>query len=378
MNRKVLQTVFFLVLLGGVGLLAFFIFQPYLTAMFMASVFVVVFQPFNEFLTRKTNGSKGFASFVTTVLVLIIILFPVTFVGTLIVNQATNISDNFTSEQGVGFVNSQMESFQSVMARIAPSVNVEEVAQEGVKKISAWVESSLSSVFTRAAKFTLDFFLMIVALFFLLKDGNKVREIIFKWSPLDDEYDEDILSKISLAVNSVIKGTMFVALIQGLLAGIGFAIFGAPSPVLWGFITAIAALIPSVGTAIIIFPMVIYLYVTGTGVGMAIGLLIWGVIVVGLIDNFLRPILIEKGMRVHPFLILLSVFGGLAFFGPVGFVAGPIVLSFAFALIDVFPNVVEIKHKQHIINSTTMTGGVVGTQRKQKSITPPSGIVKLK
>jgi predicted PurR-regulated permease PerM len=137
------------------------------------------------------------------------------------------------------------------------------------------------------------------------------------------------------AVYSIFAGSIIVALVQGILTGIGFTIFGVPNPALWGSIASVAALIPGVGTALVVVPGILYLFFTGS-TGYAIGLLVWGILAVSLIDNFLGPILVNRGVKIHPFLILLSVLGGLIFFGPVGFLLGPIILAFLFALLDIY------------------------------------------
>src|SRR6185369_1295230 len=108
-----------------------------------------------------------------------------------------------------------------------------------------------------------------------------------------------------------------------------------PHPALWGSFAVIAALIPGIGTSLIIVPGVLYLFFTSTNL-YALGLFIWGVLAVGLIDNYLGPILVHRGVNIHPFLILLSVMGGLIFFGPIGFIAGPLVVALLFALLEIY------------------------------------------
>jgi len=173
------------------------------------------------------------------------------------------------------------------------------------------------------------------ALYYLLKDGKKLTKAVITYSPLADKYDKQILEKLSIAVNSVIKGSLLISIIQGILAGIGFWIFGVPNPALLGAATVIASLIPAVGTAVIILPACFYLFLTSHFLA-GIGLLLWGLLLVGLIDNFLRPKLIEKDIHLHPFLILLSVIGGISLFGAFGFILGPLVLSLLFALLDIY------------------------------------------
>ena len=137
---------------------------------------------------------------------------------------------------------------------------------------------------------------------------------------------------------SVIKGSIFVALIQGVLTGLGFTIFGVSSPVLWAGVATITALIPGVGTSLVIIPAVLYLFTTSTTIN-AVGLLLWGVVAVGLVDNTLGPKLVAKGAKIHPFLILLSALGGIGFYGVIGFILGPITIAFLFALFDIYKTI---------------------------------------
>jgi len=152
---------------------------------------------------------------------------------------------------------------------------------------------------------------------------------------LQDIHDETIFNKIAIAINSVVRGNLTIAVIQGILTAVGFTIFGVPNPFLWGSVAAISALVPSIGTALVLLPAILFLYFSGETFS-ALGLFLWGMMAVGLIDNFLGPKLVERGMRLHPFLILLSIFGGISFFGPLGFLLGPLVLSLLFALLEIY------------------------------------------
>jgi predicted PurR-regulated permease PerM len=174
-----------------------------------------------------------------------------------------------------------------------------------------------------------------MALYYLLKDGYKLKNYLLALSPLDDSNNNFIINRIRLAVFSVVKGNLLIGLIQGTLTGIGFALFGVPNPVLWGGVASIAALIPSIGTAIVITPAIIFLFVSGNNVGAG-GLLVWGIIVVGLVDNFLGPKLVGSSMRLHPLVTFLAVLGGLAFFGPLGILLGPLVLSIFLVLVEIY------------------------------------------
>ena len=239
------------------------------------------------------------------------------------------------------FLEEKIVAIEKYVNDLAPDSNFDIDLYKFVENGVSWIAKNLDVLFSEFAKGTINLFLVIISLFFFLRDGKKIKKTVIRWSPLDDKYDERILDKMTVAVNSVVKGSLLIAIIQGFLSGIGFVIFGVPSPVLWGFVATIAALIPSVGTGLILIPAVLFLYFSSAPVWAIVGLIAWGLGVVGLVDNFLRPILIEKGIKIHPFLILLSVFGGISFFGPIGFLAGPITLSFVFALIEVCPSVLK-------------------------------------
>lgn len=202
-------------------------------------------------------------------------------------------------------------------------------------RVLEWIFSNLDTVFTGVSKVALGAFIMCLALFYFLRDGRVLKRQLIALSPLVDMDDERIIRKIEQAIYSVFAGSIIVALIQGILTGIGFMIFGVPNPALWGSIAAVSALIPGIGTALVIIPGIIYLFATGFTVH-AIGLLVWGVVAVSLIDNILGPTLVNRGVQIHPFLILLSVLGGMIFFGAIGFILGPIVLALLFALLDIY------------------------------------------
>ncbi|MFZ2969592.1 MAG: AI-2E family transporter, partial [Minisyncoccia bacterium] len=218
-----------------------------------------------------------------------------------------------------------------IPAPIEFSFDVNQQLKQGL----GWLLQYLGPLFANVAKAMLGTFIFLSAVYYLFKDGRKLKAAIIALSPLQDIHDETIFNRLALAINSVVKGILAVALIQGILTAIGFAIFGVPSATLWGSVAAMAALIPGLGTALVILPAILYLYFIGETF-FAIGLLVWGVVAVGLVDNFLGPKLVERGMRLHPFLILLSTFGGIGFFGPLGFLLGPLAVSLLFSLLDIY------------------------------------------
>lgn len=344
MAEKRVQLVFFVILVSLVVALLYFIFKPYLGALFFALVFTVVFEPVYRFINRFVGNRRSISAFLTVTFILFVILLPFIFFGYFFFEDARDLYGRLESGQiEQGFVENALASFEKIVTTYIPAAKVN--VQEYINQALGSILNNFSGVFSKFFSVIVDVIIMFFALFFFLKDGPHFKEKLFAISPLADSYDSQIWAKIRLAVNSVVRGTLLVASIQGMLTGIGFAIFGVPSPFVWGAVAAVTALIPAVGTSIVLIPGIIYLFFTG-GLSGAIGLLLWSFVIVGLIDNFLGPILIKRGIEIHPLLILLSVIGGLNFFGPVGFIAGPVMLSVFLTMLEIFPSVLNTSEKR--------------------------------
>lgn len=341
LKPQISELVFFWIMLGIVGAFTFVIMSPYLTPLFLAGVFAILFSPIHRYLLKRTHGNDGRAALFTVLVVLIVVLIPLIFLGTLMFQEVLSIYESLA--QGNVFLSGIDRSIAMVgeyVQRVVPTFEIRANVYMYFESLIRWVVANLNNFFGSILAFIFQIFIVNVGMFFLYRDGKRLRAFALKWSPLNDDYDNSIIMKIETAVSSVVRGALATAIAQGVMLGIGFAIFGIPNPVLWGVIGTIAALIPLLGTAIITMPAGAWLLFTGH-LGMGIGLIAWGVLCVGLIDNVLSPFLMKRGMNVHPFLILLSVFGGLAYFGPVGFLVGPIVLAFFFTLLEVYPLIIK-------------------------------------
>ena len=339
-NRKS-QLRFLLILLSGALLLAFLIFSPFLAPLALAAVFAVVLQPLYRMILRKFGNRAALAALATVLIAVICILVPLVFIGTQIFGEAGQLYESLAnSDNQKNLVATTIYDLGQRFANVYPgseaffnnlSTDLDVYAKRGLE----WLLSHLGAALSSISTLILDLFIFFVALYYLLRDGQRLKRKLVALSPLEDVDDEMVFGNLESAVNSVVKGSLTIALIQGALTAIGFTIFGVPSGVLWGTVAAIAALIPAVGTSLVIIPAIIYLFVTGHTVP-AIGLLVWGILAVGLIDNLLGPKLMGSGMRLHPLLVLLSVLGGIAFFGPIGIFLGPLTLSLLFAFIKIY------------------------------------------
>lgn len=336
MSDRKPQLYFLLILLAGIFVLAFFIFKPFLYTLALAMVFATVLQPVYQKIVGFTRGRQGLAALATILIVIIFIFTPLIFLGIQIFQETRQLYLVLAEGNGkdtiFNFLDGLLNSFQKyVPAAQEFSINVDQYLKQGLSLLL----QHLGSVFGNFAKMAVSSFLFLVALYYLLKDGRKLKTAIIALSPLSDTDDETISQKLGMAINAVMKGNLLIALVQGVLTSVGFAIFGVPNAVLWGSVAAIAALIPGIGTALVLTPAIIFLFLKGETLS-GVGLIAWGMVAVGLVDNFLGPKLVGCGMRLHPLIILLSVLGGIGFFGPIGFLLGPLTISLLFALLDIY------------------------------------------
>lgn len=336
MNTKNQEIYFFALLLGFAAALFYFILKPFLNVLILAGVFAIAFQPLHRNILKLFGRWRGFAAAFTALIILLIILIPLALIGFQIFIEAQNLYATLTEPEGTTLHYIE-DLFSAYVYPVSGSISFD--LNEYVRQFVGQLAQNLGSVFSGVTRIALGIFLTLLALYYFLKDGEGFIAYLTHLSPLRDEYDHEILKRIELTVNSVVRGSLTVAAAQGTVAGIGFFLFGVPQAALWGMLAVIAALIPVIGTALVVVPAVLYL-VFNQNVAAAIGLVIWGVLLVGLVDNILRPQLMRRSVNIHPFLILLAVLGGLQFFGPIGFLIGPVILSLLFVLLDIYPRLV--------------------------------------
>ena len=305
------------------------LFAPFLSVFVITIVFGVLFDPVNRRL-RRTYGPVG-AALITLLLVFLAIAAIITFVAVQVVGQAGHILAGLQS--GAIVPDTVINLVQAKLTAFFPAAHIDVLAS--FKSALAWLVGQAGNIFQSIATIILNLFLSLMALFYWFKDSVKFREQLLGIIPLSKEDSGNILDRLSLSVHSLITGTLLVALIQGTSAAIGFLIFGVPNALLWASITVVCALVPTLGTAIIFIPIVGYLALTGHTVS-AVGITLWGLTAVGLVDNILGPRLMSRGSNMHPFFTLLAVLGGVQLFGAIGIFAGPLLVSLFFAICQTY------------------------------------------
>lgn len=326
---------FFLGLLIIVFALNFWVFLPFVGAFIFAATFSVLFKPWYNFIFKYMKGYPSLAAIFTMLAVFLAIIIPLLAFGSLVFSESQILYAKLASEDSPELLGKISENLRNYFPVLGDVKSVFSVFGEYAKSAAEYLVTHLGGFFSRAASLALNIFITFLAFYFFLRDGERFRALVVQLSPLSDSDDYLIMTQLEKVVNSVIKGALLVALIQGVMAGVGYLIFGVPNPALWGAMTAITALVPGIGTAVVIAPASLYLFLVGQS-GAGIGLLIWGFVIVGLADNLIKPKFIAAEVGIHPFLILLSVVGGLITFGVYGFLLAPLLLSFLFALIDLY------------------------------------------
>jgi predicted PurR-regulated permease PerM len=339
--NRVVEYVFFFGLMGIVGYLLWLMMAPFVTALALAAVIVTICYPvYTRILDRMPKRNETVAALLSTMMVLIVVVVPLFWITSMLVSEAISvyriIDDNQYS------VSSATEEFEDLIATFVPGLQLDLVAY--MRQGAEWFAGNLGAIFVGTASTLFSFFIAIVGSFYFFRDGRRFTIALIRISPLADMEDGLILKRMTSAVRGVATGTVLVAVIQGVAAAIGFAIFDFERAVLFGTIVAITALVPGVGPSVVFVPAAVYSFVFGDYVA-GVGLLVWFLVAIAFLDNILGPYLMSRSHPMHPFLVLLSVLGGLALFGPIGFIVGPVITSVFIVLLEIYSQHVAPAHK---------------------------------
>lgn len=337
------RTAFVLILVLAVSALFLAVTWPFLQALLLGAMLAGLCRPLYNWLTRLVRGRESLAAILSLLILLLLVLGPISaFVG-VVVTQALNVSD-----QAIPWVQQHFGSASTFNAHdwlvqrfpaLAPYVPDQAQILEGLgrtaKAAGAYLVISATQLTAGTAGFLLNLFVMLYAMFFFFRDGPKILEKIFYYTPLTHEDEELLLERFTSVTRATIKGTLVIGVIQGALAGLAFWVVGIDGAAFWGTLMVVLSVVPGIGAALIWVPAVIYLFLSGQTLPGVL-LLIWCAAVVGTIDNILRPILVGKDAKMPDLLILLGTLGGLFLFGPIGFIVGPIVCGLFLTVWDIY------------------------------------------
>jgi predicted PurR-regulated permease PerM len=310
------------------------ILYPFMGAVLWAMFIAIIFAPLQERVRSQVGPRPTLAALLTLSVIVLIVILPLTMLGIAVVQEIS------VAVQLVRSGEVQIGTYFQQALDALPGWAHNVLVRFGLADLAA-MQTRLTELFTQSGQFltvrllgigqgTLEFvvafFVMLYIVFFLLRDGEVLSERISRAIPLHDHQTERLLTQFVTVVRATVKGNIVVALIQGTLGGLAFWVLGLPGPLLWGALMAMLSLLPAVGAALVWGPVALYYLATGEYVS-AIGLSVWGVLAIGLVDNVLRPILVGKETRMPDYLVLVSTLGGIAVFGLNGFVIGPVIAA---------------------------------------------------
>jgi len=331
-----------LFLLYQIGL----IFEPFLFPALWAALLVHATYPLHERLTRFFGGRDTLSASILTAGVLAVVVVPLIVIGILLVHETRDAEKairSWIAEGGLDRLPEQVAAVPVIgewLQTLITGKNLQEISVEqsvitGAKFLSQFFVDQMGGLLKNTLLLVSDFFIMLLVLFFLYKEGREWTHVLTDLIPLDRSHKQKILTRLDQTVRAVVKGMLVTAVVQGLLAGLAYVVLGVPFPVVLTALTIILAPIPFGGTALVWGPVVVYFFWAGT-VWKAVAMLAWGVGVVSTVDQVLRPWLIGKDVEIPVLFLVFSVLGGLALYGLIGLFIGPVLVSLFITALQIY------------------------------------------
>jgi predicted PurR-regulated permease PerM len=336
--RSSLKDKAFLVLLVAVSVASAWILQPYYGALFWAAALAILFAPLQSRLLKAMPERRNLAALTCLLGIVLLVLLPLSWIAGMLVKEGAQVYQRVGSGE-INFSAYLQQIYAALPASVTALLDRFGLGSSGL------LQERLTAALTRGSQFfaaqavsigqdafnlVLGFFIMLYLLFFFLRDGRalilRLRQVI----PLGEQIKDELGSKFATVIGATVKGNIAVAMAQGALGGLIFWALDLNAPVLWGVVMAFLSLLPAVGAAVVWLPMAIYLFISGQVVQGSV-LLAFGVLVIGLVDNILRPILVGKDTKMPDYVVLLSTLGGISMFGINGFVIGPVIAAMCMA-----------------------------------------------
>lgn len=319
---------------------------PFFSAILWAVILAILFAPLQSFFVKRLKGRSNLAAFLTLSVCILIVIIPVIFVINSLVQESGMLVTSIKEGKfDIGFylqhiIDKLPPSLLNLLERLGWNFDMVSIktklTEVGMKTLSV-AGNQVYSIGQVTLQLAVSLCVMLYMLFFLLRDGPWMGERVKQAIPLTDDHKSDLFARFSTVIRATVKGNIIVACIQGALGGIALWFYGIQGAILWGCIMAVLSLLPAVGASLVWGPVAIYFLVTGM-YWQGITLIIFGALVIGMIDNVLRPILVGKDTKLPDWLILLSTLGGISVFGINGFVLGPL---FAAMFITVWATLTE-------------------------------------
>lgn len=363
---------FLLVVLFFSFYLTYLILHPFLDTLIMSIVISSLFYPLQTWLVKLYRGRQTLAALTIVFILTFVIAIPVFFFASTLIAQGVQTINQINDWIRAGNIQKLnqdprvMEYLDWVQTRLSfldlQKIDVASNIMALSKNFGQFVLSRVATILGNVASLVTHFFILVFICFYLVRDGEAMVEAGRSLSPLRKDQEDRLLSGIRVVARSVLMGAFATALCQGLVGGIGVAIIGLPG-LFWGTVMGFTSFIPIVGTALVWVPMALYLVLLGTWKA-ALFLALWCIFLVGAIDNFVRPYLMQGQSNLSPFYIFLSIIGGVQYFGLIGILYGPLILSFAMIMLYLYGTEYreDLEESKSVLPEDEAAGGGAGTQ----------------
>ncbi len=341
LTRSPLFAVFFF------GLFLFLLFQtaklltPLISPLLWAAILTLALHPVYKWLSSRLKRAPGLAAAIMTFATLILVIGPAVTLLIILAAQSADMYQGISEIVQSGKLAELWNRFEAsfinkVLAHpVFAGLDIKGMIVKGISEISSGLAGQIGSLLKNSLIFLVDIVIMLITLFFFFRDGEAYYNTAIDLLPFSRQQKDDLAKKFADTFGAVINGVFLIALLQGVMTGIGFFIFRIPFSLFWGFLAAVLALFPVGGAALVWIPGALYLYLTGSTL-QGILLAAWGLVLVSLPDNFLKPMIIGKKAKIPTFILFIALLGGIQAFGVLGILFGPVIVSLLAAFIQIY------------------------------------------
>lgn len=330
MDEDNLKRIMVVVLLGGLFLLSFFLLRPILLSIFLGVIFAFIFTPLYNFLFKRIKNGTVTGLLICFIFILIM-LVPLVFLTPVLINQSIKL---YVASQQLDFVTPLKKIFPSLFLSQEFSLSIANTIQSFVTKTTNSLMTSLANIILDIPTIVLQLVIVFFTLFYSLRDKEKIIQYVKNLLPFSSDVENKLFKASKEVTSSVIFGMVIVGAMQGVITGIGFFIFGVPNALLLSLFAIVAGILPIVGPAIIWVPVMIYLLIAGNTFA-AMGIIIFGILS-HIPDYLIRPLYLSKRTELNAGIASIGMIGGILFFGILGIILGPLILSYLIIVLDLF------------------------------------------
>jgi predicted PurR-regulated permease PerM len=322
------------------GILLFLLYQLlrvlslFFGAILISATLSLIFFPLNLWIRKRLTPNRAGAAALSTLTALLTVVLPLLIFGWLLWRESRELYPR-TNQWLTNISQSDMKIPLPETVRSYWDVDLGDVVTGNLKSLQESITSSGSGLLRNIFFFLIDLVVVIIGLFLLFKDGEKFLNWLIDIIPMDQEYKHRIAKQLYTTTMAVVRGILLTAILQGLTGALGYWLAGVPAPALFGMLTSFAALVPFVGTSLIWLPLAVVMFFW-KGLQAGLFVLVWGALAIGLLDNFIRPILIGKGAKLPVFILFLGIFGGIKVYGPLGIFLGPLLISCVLVFLQIY------------------------------------------